>query len=372
MISSQNNPPGHGGKVALRMNKTGPFFFLILSSLLLSGCAALPSHYVKVVPPPIRSFPNVEPGMVRLPVVINFPQGGDVIQQITALLKGGVKQMVQALVLKSKMKGLWDQMQDPIFLDKELYLFIQPQTMSVGMMRAVLPRGSTNREVLEMTAIPRLVFGPKPPSLKVPMPPLAPFKPGPAGFEATSNVHMDYEDANRYMADPRIKIDGTILAETGRRNVTIHQIRFYGSGGQVIVEVKLSYNPLPLNLNAKPANLILYLRGTPHYVPEERVFDLPDLDYDVQSSDLLVRVASWMFKSDFKKQLRQVAKFPVGAKMDLLKVKVSKALNRTFSPVMHLQTRVDFFDVVDGYADNEGIEMLLSIKGTSTLEVIWN
>jgi hypothetical protein len=310
--------------------------------------------------------------MVRLPVVINFPQGGDIVQQFATLLKGGVKQMTQALILKSKMKGLWNQMQAPIFLDKELYLFIQPQSMSVGMMRAVLPRGSTHREVLEMTASPRLVFGPKPTPRKVPMPPLAPFQSGPAGFEATSNVHMDFEDANRYMADPRIKINGTILPETGKRDVTIRQIRFYGSGGKVIVEVKLDYNPLPLNLDKKPASLTLYLRGTPRYVPKERVFDLPDLDYDVQTSDLLVRIASWMFKSDFKNQLRQVAKFPVGAKMDMLKVKVDKALNRAFGPATRLQTRVSFFDVVDGYADNEGIEMLLSIKGTSTLQVTWN
>ncbi|HTA77237.1 MAG TPA: DUF4403 family protein [bacterium] len=344
---------------------------LILLSLLGSGCSTLPSHYVRVVPPPIRSFPPAKPGMVRLPVVINFPQGGDAIQRIVNLLKGGVKDLAQELVLKSKMKGLWNQMQAPIFLDQELYLFIQPQTMSVGKMRVDLKGRQTYYTVLEMTANPLLVFGPKPPSLHMSMPPLAPFQPGPAGFEATSNVHMDYDDANRYLADPRIKIDGTILPDTGKRNLTIHQIRFYGSGGRVIVEVKISYNPFPFNLDAHPARLTLYLRGTPRYLPEDRVFDLPDLDYDVQSSDLLVRVASWIFKSDFKNQLRHIAKFPVGEKMDILKMKVNKALNRPFGPSMRLQTQVDSFEVADGYADNEGIEMLLSIKGTSALEVNW-
>jgi hypothetical protein len=347
-------------------------FFIAGAAIFISGCSTVPAHYVRVVPPPIRSFAPAVPGMVRLPVVINFPQGGDIIQKIVNLFKGGIKQLAQDLVLKSKMKGLWDQMQAPIFLDKELYLFIQPRSMSVGQMKFDLKGGSTTRAVLEMTSNPQLVFGPKPLPLKVPMPPLARFQPGPPGFEATSNVHMDFADANRYLADPRIKIDGTTLPDTGNRKLVIHQIRFYGSGGKIIVEVKISYNPFPINLNSQPAHLTVYLRGTPRYVPKDRVFDLPDLDYDVKSSDLLVRIASWIFKSDFKNQLRRIAKFPVGAKMDILKVKVSKALNRPFGPMMNLQTQVDYFDVTDGYADNEGIEMLLSIKGTSTLQVNWN
>jgi hypothetical protein len=346
-------------------------FLLILLSIFVSGCSTLPSHYVRVVPAPERGFPPAKPGMVRLPVVINFPQGGDIVQQITGLIKGGVKQLVEALVLKTKMKGLWDQMQAPIFLDDELYLFIQPQMMSVGNMKAVDKNGKTNQVVLEMTSSPLLIFGPKPPPLHNPMPPLAPFQPGPAGFAATSNVHMDYSDANRYLADPRIAIDGTLLPEPGNHHIVIHKIRFYGSGGKIIVEVKLSYNPVPINLSSTPAHLTLYLKGTPHYVPGERVFELPDLDYDEKSSDLILNVASWIFKSGFKDQLRKVAKFPVGAKMDLLKVKVNKALNRSFGHGVRLETTVNYFDVVDGYADNLGIEMLLSIKGTSTLQVDW-
>jgi len=346
-------------------------WFLILASISISGCSTLPAHYVRVVPPPIRSFPPAKPGIVRLPVEISFPQGGDAIQHIVNIFKGGIKDLAEDLVLKSKMKGLWNQMQEPIFLDKELYLFVQPQTMSVGKMRVDLKGHQTSYTVLEMSASPLLVFGPKPPPLHVSMPPLAPFRPGPAGFEATSNVHMDYDDANRYLADPRIKIDGTILPDTGKRNLTIHQIRFYGSGGKVIVEVKISYNPFPFNLDAQPARMTLYLKGTPRYVPEDRVFDLPDLDYDVQTSDLLLRIASWIFNSDFKNHLRKVAKFPVGEKMDLLKVKVNNALNRPFGLLMHLKTQVTSFEVTDGYADNQGIEMLLSIRGKSSLEVNW-
>jgi hypothetical protein len=58
--------------------------------------------------------------------------------------------------------------------------------------------------------------------------------------------------------------------------------------------------------------------------------------------------------------------------MAVLQIKIDKALNRRFSPSLHLITHVISFKVLDGYADNEGIEMRMSIKGTSILAVNWN
>jgi len=231
-------------------------------------------------------------------------------------------------------------------------------------------KGLTANGVLEMTASPELFFGPKPLTVHQPMPPLQPYLPGPPIFEATSNVHMDYGDANRFLNDPRTKIDGTVIKGTGQK-LTLTHIRLYGSGGQIVVEAKLTYEPLLINLNSKPARLTLYLKGTPRFRPQERVFDLPDLDYDIKSSDLMIQTADFLFKSEFKDQLRQSIKFPAGEKMDILKLKVSKALNRPFGRYMHLRTKLASMTVTDGYADNQGIEMRVSIKGSAILEVNW-
>ena len=96
----------------------------------------------------------------------------------------------------------------------------------------------------------------------------------------------------------------------------------------MIVEVKLQYNPLIVNLGTKPAKLTVYLGGLPRFLPKKRMFDMPDLDYDLKSSDLMVQVADFLFKSDFKNQLRKVAVLPIGPKVDMIKEKVNKALNR--------------------------------------------
>jgi hypothetical protein len=229
----------------------------------------------------------------------------------------------------------------------------------------------TVHTALETTANPEVIFGPKPLMTPIPMPPLRTFIPGPAIFQAVSNVRISYKEANEHFKDPRMKLIGMVLKGTGQK-LTIDHIRMYGSGGQVVVEVKLHYNPLIINLGSKPAKLTVYLKGTPRYLPKEQAFDLPDLDYDIKSSDLMVQMADWLFKSDFKNQLRQIAKLPIGPKMDEMKVKMDLALNRPLGRFIRLSATVTTFKVLDGLADNEGIVARVWIKGTPALDVTWN
>jgi hypothetical protein len=375
----------------LRLGKTtrGCGILIILLSFLATGCGTVPPRNenlsaagnavpspdataeIKLPPPPIPTFPPVKPGMIRLPIVITFPQGGGLFQHIANLVKGGIKQVAQETILKSRMRALWAKMESPIRMDKDLWLLIRPESLSVGKMRTDLKQASTLHAVLEMVASPEICFGPMPLTTPVEMPPLQPFQPGPGIFQAMTNTHINYEDANRYFRDPRMKIIGKVLPSTGERKLTIEGIRLSGSGGKVIVEVKLHYNPLIINLGSKPADLTLYLRGTPRYLPKRQVFDLPDLEYDIKSSDLMLQVADFIFKSDFKNQLRRVAIVPVGLKMDILKAKINKKLNRSLGRFTHVRTQVNSFEILDGYADNKGLEMRGTLKGTATLQVIW-
>jgi hypothetical protein len=357
--------------------------FLVLVILLAEGCRTVTLHPMPLLPAPVTSFRPTKPALVRLPIDILFPSGGGPIQRITNYFKGRVSRMVPDLLkvpdllrmpefrLMSRLADLWTKIDVPIQLDKGLWLLIRPETLSVGKMRTDLKRASTAHVVLEMVANPEIVFGPEPLTTPVVMPPLQPFQPGPGIFEAVSDARITYKEANQYLRDPRMKLIGMVIPGTGERKLTLMGIRLYGSGGKVIVEVKLRYNPPIINFTGKPANLTVYLKGTPRFLPKERMIDLPNLDYDIKSSDLMVQVADWLFKSDFRDEMRRAAKVPVGAKMDLLKEKINKALNRRLSPLTRISTQVNSFKVLDGFVDDEGIQVRLSIEGTATMEVIW-
>lgn len=355
---------------------TRTFLFLTLL-FLAAGCAGLPPHYVRVLPAPVTCFPPIRPALVRLPVVIIFPNGVDVVHHITNLFKNGFKPKMAdptaapEVHLKFHLTDFWSAIQKPIFLDKDVWLLIRPRSLSVGSARTDPHNILTAHAVLETTANPEVVFGSKPSTAPVPMPRLKPFIPGPGTFQAVSNMRISYKEVNEHFKDPRLKMIGMVLSGTGQK-LTIDGIRMYGSGGKVIVEVKLHYNPLFINFGGKPAKLTIYLRGTPRYLPKKRMFDLPDLDYDIKSGDLIIQVADWLFKSDFKNQLRQIARLPIGSKLDQLKGKIDLALNRPLGRFTRLSEEVNSLKVLDGLADNEGIEVRVFIEGTATLYVVWN
>jgi hypothetical protein len=349
----------------------------LLFALLPMGCASVPSTYVAVLPPPVTSFPPAKPGLVRLPVDIVFPTGGDLLQHFSNLIKGGLRQLMPdmqdapGLNIKAHVRDLWSRMETPIFLDQGLWLMIHPRTLSIGEARTDLKRVTTLHTFLEMTASPEIIFGPEPAFTLAPLPPLGKFHRGPGTFRATSNITVSYVEANQYFRDPRLKLKGMLIPGTGERKVTLEGIRLYGSGGQVVVEVKLDYHP-PLISLGKPAHLTIYLKGTPRYHPETQIFDMPDLDYDVKSSDLMVQVADLLFKSQIRDQLRKIAVLPIGGKLAVIQGKINKALNRPLGEFARLQTQVNYFRVLGGYADNEGIEVRAAIQGSADLEVIWN
>ncbi len=367
------------------MNKPGSFraghawesaFFLALAILGLVGCGSVP---LRIVPRTlITSFPPVKPSLVRLPVEIVFPSGGDLLQHLSNMVKGGLKQIMPdlralpGLAMDSHIADVWQKMQEPIFLEKDTWLLIRPATLAVGLMRTDLRRESTLRTVLEMTAEPEVVFGPMPLVTPQKRPPLQTFKPGPGIFEAMSNTRISWEEATQYLLDPRLKLLGMVFPGTGGQKVTLMGFRFSGSEGQVKVRVKLHYNPLVINLGGKPADLTVYLRGTPRYLPNQRVFDFPDLDYDIKSGDLVIQVADWLNKGDFTKRLRRYLRIPIGPKLDEFKARMNKVLNRRLSEFTRLSAQVNSFRVLGGFADDEGIEMRLSVKGTAILEVKWN
>ncbi len=349
-------------------------FLSISLTVILSGCGTF-SHHAAA---PIRSFPPSEPSVVRLPIEIVFPTGGDIFRHVSTFLKGGVRQLMpnmytmSGLDIKPRLTDLWATMQEPIFLDKGIWLLIRPETLSMGIMRLEPKKLLTAHTVLEMTANPEVVFGKKPTTFKKIIPPLSLFKSGPPVFEAVSNVKMSYEEVNNYLHDPRLKILDRLVPGSGERKLKIKDIHLSGADGQVVVRVNVEYSPPIINLGDKPAKLTIYLRGTPRYRPGKQMFDLPDLNFEIKSSDLLVQMADWIFNSDIKNELRKAARVPVGPKVDQIKDRLNVVLNRPVGPFATLITQVDSFKVIDGFADDEGIELRVSLKGRALMQVKWN
>src|SRR5581483_859611 len=122
--TKRNDPDGESPRTPTkaysprRISKAAAAFFILLSFSSL-GCKTVPVYSVPVLPAPVTSFPAVKPGMVRLPVEVTFPSGGDVLQHISNLFKGEIQQLMPdsrampGLHMQSHIGDLWATMRKP-------------------------------------------------------------------------------------------------------------------------------------------------------------------------------------------------------------------------------------------------------------------
>ncbi len=352
--------------------------------LALSGCATTASSlYISPSDSAARTFSPPPPAIIRLPV--KLPKISSIPKDLTlwvdheihkigsAVQKPGDFHWLTPPVMEvsglESITKLWDAMQEPIFIDKNIWLLIRPEALSSGLAQTDKHNPLFWNMVLEMTAYPILTFGEKPALVKKVLPPLRPYKPGSTGFHAVGNTSISFAEANRILADPKSGLVNYPIRGTGSYHLRVKGVRLYGAAGQVIAETRIEYYPF-INLGGRPSQMTIYFRGVPQYNAAEEMFYLRHLDFDVKTGDLLMQVASWILKSDILNALRKKAHIPIGGKLNQLRERMNAVLTRPVGEYSRLVTQVDSFRVLDAFVDRDGIQVQMSLDGTAQLNLL--
>ncbi len=168
------------------------------------------------------------------------------------LLRKGTTQFHEALKkstdLKEKAKEMWKKIQEPIQMAEDTWLQIKTDRVSVGSYQLIPDPLSPRLEtVFEVIAQPNVIIGEKPRPLKADLPPLEDLQPGPEGFHIETNLKIKFTEVNKLLVDPKTGILNRALPGSGDHHLEITGIRVYGSGGKLVVEAKVDYQPV-LNL----------------------------------------------------------------------------------------------------------------------------
>ncbi len=90
--------------------------------------------------------------------------------------------------------------------------------------------------------------------------------------------------------------------QDGRYYVTIRDIDLYGQNENLIIKAGLTGS----------VTGDIYLKGRPYYDPQTKTIALKDLQYDLETSSLLQRTASWLLKGTLARILEKQFTIPVG------------------------------------------------------------
>jgi len=249
-----------------------------------------------------------------------------VIEATRHMLEQNLQRFDQAVSrwpVRAKFVHLWGLLQHPIRLTEDVYLEINPSTAQFGSVGAV---GDTVMARLRIVASPRVVTSLQPADIH-PLPPLQ------AAGDIGNGAHVVVEASCTYpvaTALLRRVLVGRSIVREGRR-IRIRDVQLAGiGGGRVALGVTL----------AGHVRGRLYFTGTPSLDPVHHQVNVPDLDYDVGTAQMLVQGFAWLKGVDIRDFLRDRARLPDSAVIGRLRGLAESGINRTLAPGVTLSGRI--------------------------------
>jgi hypothetical protein len=230
---------------------------------------------------------------------------------------------------RGRIEGIWRKMERPIRLTDGVWLLIQP---GAAQLASFSGGGDTLIAVVRLEVRPKIVTGVRPEdsTLVTPLPPLRTT----ADADTVAELHLvlegifSYDAATGLMRKPLV---GKVIRMAGRR-ARIEDVTLRGIGsGRVALGVTFSGG----------VQGRIFLTGTPRLNLVTRQLTVPDLDFDVGSTDLLTRGISRWPGGAVRDFLRANAVIPDSAALAGLERLAEHGLNRELAAGVRLEATLN-------------------------------
>ncbi len=288
---------------------------------------------------------------------LNVDVTDHVIQSIRPLLASKLPVLdrkIAAFDVRRRIDKWYGVMQRPIRVRDSLWLDLAPEQLRLGEFSL---QDSALVATVRLYAHPQLIAGPQPLRPKSPLPPLAP-------------ALKEVGDSARIRIEGLLPYD--VASSTLAREIVGRKFRRFGRSvridslvvsplddGRVVLAVRVSGD----------ISGTAYLVGTPQLDQVTRALIVPDLDFDVSTSNALVQGLAWLRKGDMVTQLRKQARFPLDTILEETRVKVEDALNRDLTDGVELSGTVRTGKLLDVLVHPRWLVVRAEAAGTLALNI---
>ena len=278
-----------------------------------------------------------------------------VLQPRLAALAQNIDRIVRERTeAKQRAEMVWQKLQEPIEFAPNQWLEFRPRDARVS------PITSNGTLVLQtsvnLVMAPKIVKGSKPDTVAIPLPPLqlAPLRL--EGFHLALPIIVDYERINQRLEQEMVGQE--VQTPLGDR-VKVEGVQLYGSGDRLILALRLSGG----------VNGTVYATGTPVFDEGLGILKFVDLDFTVETRNVLVRSANWMFHQDILSSLRSQAFIDLSGQLQTLRSRLTTALTRDLGPKAKLEGEVMTLRPRGVYPTAGGVEVHIIADGSMWLEL---
>jgi hypothetical protein len=286
--------------------------------------------------------------------------GINVTDKVLAAAKAAIAQQLRvadarlaSVDVRGALAPVWADMQEPISLqDTTIWLSLRPKAVGVS---RVTVRDSIAHGTVTLLAEPRIVAGIRPPADTLPLPNLSDLEASDT-LAAVLDGSLSYAAANEIL---RTEMKGKKLRIRGRRVVVEDVSMSYIGQSRVALGVKLS---------GAVSGRVFFI-GTPTYDAAKDAITVPDLTYDLRTSNLLLQGVSWLAGNKLRDELRRTAVLPVHSMLDLARGLANQEITRDLADGVRLSGAVGSAQALTARATADGFRAQARATGKLALQI---
>lgn len=256
---------------------------------------------------------------------------------------------------RARFERWWRDMSRAIRLTDSVWFTINPMDVRLTGIRT---EGGTLFAGLRLMARPRIETGNRPNDfdLFTPLPRLLRADSAGGRLRVTLDGEIDYGVATGMLRRALVGKEIPIA----NRKLTIQSVDLLGiGGGRVALGVRFTGG----------VTGHMYLTGTPSYDVEADQLLVPDLAYDLRTSDALVQGLAWLKDDAIQNFLRAKARFPVNNQLDRLRALAERGMNRDLTQGVKLVGKLEKSEAVAVRATRTALRVRAVASGSAYLDI---
>lgn len=315
-----------------------------------SSFELLPNYQLKSV----TKLKEIKPLSKCEVTIFKYDATEDLVKEVKKALKdmaGDIDKKVSETQIKNEIEKAWKTMSKPMKIDKYGYLYIQPDKISVSNFQL---NGSLLNFNIAMEAYPKVELTKNTTEPK-PLPNLSNYLKK-DGFNIQLDVIGNYDSLSRLLSS---ELKGKEI-NIKKNKVIIDSAKIFGAANQ-----QLSF---AISFSGKRKGT-LYLIGTPTFDNVKQQISFPDLTFDLETKNALLKSGKWLFNDKITQSIRGFANYNLKTILDESAIKLEKELNRKIDEKTAIEGKMNQLRVEAIYPLNNELLIRTNLSGTIKLVI---
>jgi hypothetical protein len=273
------------------------------------------------------------------------------VKKALTQLGGKIDSEIESLDIKKEAEAIWNSFTQPFPIDKYGYLSLNPKAIEVENLRI---KGTQLEFNIGITAYPQVTLN-KPEDKKTPLPNLTELK-HPNGLAINLDIIAPYDSLTSIINQ---SLAGKVI-DIKKQKIILQKAKIYGASNQQLsIEVGFT--------GSKSG--VMYFKGTPTYNDSLQEISFPDLAFDLETKNVLLKSAKWMFDKKITNMIRSYSKFNLTSYLSDASKMIEKQMNTKMDGGINLKGKVNETKIKHVFPDKDLLLIKTSMTGKLSVKI---